>query len=187
MLELLLISPLDRKLVLSGLSHPAGTHLIWSGFLIFSWHALALAGCIWDAFLGRSFVQSGWWVLHLGCALTLPIELLSIRSAGLWGGLKAKRSLRTSHVIFLIHFVAPVFSWCMITALVDTLWRRSPPYEEGWIVWHLSRFLVSCTIWLVCSIRLRQAFVDGPAIRSLPSCTGLPDREREPFGLASAS
>ena len=103
MLELLLIAPLSRMATLRGLGHPAGTQLVWNRSLILAWHLFAIL--MWGlATLKLEGVseESFLWALvpvlaHMGCVLTLPIELLSISKLGLWLGLKTERPLKASH------------------------------------------------------------------------------------------
>ncbi len=172
MLELLLISPLSRMATLRGLGHPAGTQLIWNGFLILAWHILSiLAWGIgawswgWPQFDEYSF--EFYLLLHIGCVLTLPFELCSIRSLGIWGGLKTERPLRFSLFVFLIHFVAPVVSLPVIPFLIDEFSELS--IEGGLIPWHLLRLEVSVPLWIWCSTRMRAVIAGEPPLRTPPS------------------
>ena len=170
MLELLMIAPLSRMDTFRGLEHPVIMQLIWNGFLILAWHILAILawGVLW---LGREDkpgdLLDGPWLLHMGCVLTLPFELLSIRSFGMWGGLKTEHPLRIALLVFLIHFVGPVVSLPVILILIDEFSELS--IEGGLIPWHLLRLAVSVPLWIWCSTRMRAVIADEPPLRTPPS------------------
>ena len=172
MLELILIAPLSRMAMLRRLGHPVGTQLVWNGSLILAWHLLAilLHGYLWQELGGGIQKKHALQALillsaHLGSALILPIELLSIRNLGLWGGLKTKRPLKVSLLIFLIHFVVPVVSLPVILYLMimmDWGWRNAEA-RVGFslFLWHLLRILVSASLWKWCDNRIRMEFLEG--------------------------
>ncbi len=175
MLELLLIAPLSRVALLRGLRHPVGTQLIWNRSMILSLHLLAilmlccLAWREWTVASGVSEIVLDSLILvlaHIGCVLTLPVELLSIRNLGIWLGLKTERPLKASLLIFLIHFVAPAILLPVILILAEEFqfwgWRdKGKALILSLILWHLLRLLVSAWFWIWSESRLRVEFLAG--------------------------
>ena len=118
MIELIRTAPLSRRTLRSGLALPARAALLRNGFLILCWNlALLLALLAIAPTVDLHGVIAFTLIpMHVAALVVLPIELTSLRAAGLWLGLRAARPLAASAILFLFHAVPPALPMILFIA-----------------------------------------------------------------------